>query len=120
MYKYINRKIGQSDIAKLLLKDDLYLLLEFTPIALDEEGMARFRTKALLCNQYAKPYFHKNQKREDFGEVAVILRDYIQFDDLVSYIAKATLAKARKVNSSSQLTMWANQNPTSTPKLSYT
>jgi len=119
MYKYINRKIGQSDITKFQLDSDLFLLMEFTPISIDDEGLAKFRTKALLCTSYAKPYYHPQQKREDFGEVTVILRDNTEFDDLMVYIAKATLSKARRVESMSYLSKWSKENPFAKPALAY-
>ena len=119
MYKYINRKIGQSDITKFQLDTHLYMLLEFTPISIDDEGLAKFRTKALICVKDGRPYYHPKQKREDFGEVTVIVRDNTEFDDLVSYIAKATLSKARTLSNESYLSTWAKENPFAKPALAY-
>lgn len=109
MNKYINKKVGQSDIAKLRTpREGEFVLLEYTPVSLCKEGKARFRVKVLIADVQGKPLNREHTKREDMGEVTVLFRENTSFDALVRYIAKAVIQKALRVSSESHFTSWLN------------
>lgn len=119
MNKYINKKVGQSDIAKLRTpREGEFVLLEYTPVSLCEDGKARFRVKVLVADAQGKPLNRDHTKREDMGEVTVFFRENTSFDALVRYIAKAAIQKALRVSSESHFTSWLSSFGEERPTLS--